>query len=197
MSIKQLPNCISIFRILLVAPIVWSLLAGFYQLAFFLFIVAGVSDGVDGFLARRFHWTSQFGAFMDPLADKLLMVLTYLTLGYLGHLPFWLVAIVIGRDIIIISGGIAYRIFIEEPIFNPTFISKINTVLQLGLVVLVLFNQVDEVISRQFINIVMYVVASTTVLSCLDYIYSWGRQAVLVKRSMKHSETRPETRERI
>lgn len=187
MSIKQLPNCISIFRLILVAPIIWCLLAGYYQLTFFLFILAGVSDGLDGFLARRFHWTSQFGAFMDPLADKLLMVLTYLCLGYLGHLPVWLVAIVIGRDLIIVSGGIAYRILIEEPVYNPTFISKINTVLQLGLVVAVLFNQVYGVISSQIIDIFMYVVASTTVLSCLDYMYTWGRQAILVKRSMKYS----------
>lgn len=191
MTIKQLPNCISIFRLVLVAPIIWSLFSGYYQLSFFLFIIAGVSDGLDGFLARTFHWTSQFGAIMDPLADKLLMVLTYLTLGYLGHLPYWIVAIVIGRDIIIISGGLAYRILIEEPVYKPTFISKLNTVLQLWLVVAILFNQVYGILSNQLIEISMYVVASTTITSCLDYMWSWGRQAIIVKRNL-HRSTKQE-----
>lgn len=185
MNIKQLPNTITVIRLILVIPIVWSLLTGHYQLAFYLFVIAGVSDGLDGFLARKLNCISQFGALVDPLSDKLLMVLTYLTLGYLGHLPCWLVAIVIGRDLIIIIGGVAYRVFIEEPVYKATFISKLNTVLQLALVVFVLFNQVYTLIPMQFIDICIYIVAFTTVYSFLDYVWIWGRRAILVKRRFK------------
>lgn len=182
MSIKQLPNCITILRLILVAPIIISLLTQNYYLAFYLFIIAGLSDGLDGFLARQFGWTSQFGAMIDPMADKLLMVLTYLALAYLGHLPVWLVAIVIGRDLIIICGWIIYRCLIEEPIYSATFISKLNTVAQLLLVTLVIFNQVYGMIDQIIITVFIYVVALLTLLSLLDYIRLWGRQAYLVKR---------------
>ncbi len=188
MNIKQLPNCITVLRLVLVFPIAFSLLIGNFYLGFYLFIVAGLSDGLDGFLARRFHWTSQFGAMVDPLADKLLMVLTYLILGYLGHLPIWLVAVVIGRDIIIVFGWVAYRWLIEEPSYSATFISKLNTVAQLVLVVFVIFNQVYEVIPEKIINIITYVVASLTISSLLDYIRLWGRQAYLVKCRIKREK---------
>lgn len=183
-NIKQLPNCITILRLILVVPIIINLLNENYHLAFYLFIIAGLSDGLDGFLARHFHWTSQFGAMVDPLADKLLMVLTYLVLGYLGHLPIWLVVMVIGRDLIIIFGWLAYRTFIEEPVYNATFISKLNTLAQLLLVVFVILNVAYTIVPMKVIDISTYVVASLTLSSLLDYIRLWGRKAYLVKCKM-------------
>lgn len=182
MNRNQIPNCITVLRLLLIVPIIASLLVKQYEWAFYLFVLAGISDGLDGFLARRYQWTSRFGAIADPVADKLLMMLTYLALGYLGNLPFWLVAIVIGRDVIIIAGAFLYKYTIEEPEFSATFISKLNTLLQIGLAVIVLFNQVYPLISLDVLTICMYVVASTTVSSFLDYTWTWSRRAYLVKR---------------
>lgn len=182
MKKSHIPNCITIFRFFLIVPIILSLLSKQYEWTFYLFILAGVSDGFDGFLARRFNWMSKLGAMMDPLADKLLMVLTYLSLGYLENLPSWLVVIVIGRDLIIVLGAIFYRVLIEEPEYSATFISKLNTVLQLALVVFVLFNEVYNLIPIRFIEIGMYVVASTTISSLLDYIWLWGKRAYFIKR---------------
>ena len=182
MDRSQIPNCITIIRFILIIPIIGSLLCKNYQWAFYLFVLAGLSDGLDGFLARRFKWMSKLGAMMDPLADKSLMVLTYLALGYLGDLPIWLVAIVIGRDVIIVLGAVVYRKVIEEPEYSATFISKLNTVVQLAMVVFVLFNRVYNLIPERVIEICMYVVASTTISSFLDYVWLWGRRAYLVKR---------------
>lgn len=182
LSSKQIPNTITILRLLLVLPIAISLLAGNYYLGFYLFVIAGVSDGLDGLLARRFHWTSKFGAFADPIADKLLMLSTYFILGYLHYLPYWLVVIVIARDAIIISGALAYRYFIAKPVYNSTFISKLNTFLQITLVGIVLLSITYVHFPRGLIEGLSYCVASLTVASCLDYMWSWGRQAYLVKR---------------
>jgi len=182
MDRKQIPNGITIIRLILILPVIFSLLIKQYEWTFYLFMLAGVSDALDGFLARRYQWTSRFGAIVDPVADKSLMTLTYLALGYLGHLPLWLVGIVIGRDLIIIIGAIVYKYMIEEPAFAATFISKLNTVLQMSLVVFILFNQVYDIIPEKILEIGMYVVASTTVSSLLDYVWIWGRRAWLIKR---------------
>ncbi len=182
MNRKNIPNLITIFRFILIIPIIGCLLSKQYEEAFYLFLLAGISDGMDGFLARKFKWMSRMGAIMDPLADKALMVLSYLALGYSGNLPWWLVATVIGRDAIIILGAVIYRKIIEEPEYYSTFISKLNTLLQLSLVVFVLFDEVYKVIPPQYLTILMYVVASTTVSSLLDYIWLWGRRAYSIKR---------------
>ena len=92
MKWRDLPNLISVFRIVLVVPIEYLLLQQHYVSAMILFFLAGISDGLDGFLAKRFNWTSRLGSVLDPLADKLLLVCTYLVLGWLGHLPWWLAA---------------------------------------------------------------------------------------------------------
>ena len=108
MAWRYLPNVITGIRVLLVMPLVYALLTHHFVLALVLFAVAGVSDGVDGFLARRFNWYTQLGAMLDPLADKLLLVSTYLCLAWLGFFPVWFVALVVGRDLIIFCGAISY-----------------------------------------------------------------------------------------
>lgn len=131
MKLKYIPNMICVVRIILVAPIVWSLLQGRYGLALGLILVAGLSDALDGFLARRFDWRTRVGGLLDPAADKLLMFAAYVTLAWIGLVPVWFSAIVVGRDIIIITGAIVYQLYVAPVHGEPTGASKLNTVLQI------------------------------------------------------------------
>jgi len=135
---KYIPNLICIARIFLVAPIIWSLLESDYGLALFLILTAGLSDALDGYLARRFDWRTRLGGLLDPAADKLLMFSLFLTLSWLGWVPVWFTAIVIGRDVVIVAGIIAYQALVEPVHGNPTLASKLNTVLQIAFALLVI-----------------------------------------------------------
>ena len=138
MSLSWLPNAISLLRIGLVPPILWLMLKGRHDIALILFIVAGFSDGVDGYLAKRFNWHTRAGALLDPTADKLLIAGTFVTLGVTGHLPMWLPAIVVLRDVVIFGGAMAYNFLVRPVTGDPTRISKLNTAFELSLVLFVL-----------------------------------------------------------
>ena len=131
MDPKHIPNLICVIRMILVAPIVWSLADGRYGLALALTLIAGLSDALDGYLARRFDWKSWLGGLLDPAADKLLMFSLFVTLTWLGWVPVWFTAIVIGRDLVIIGGTIAYQVLVGPIEGDPTFVSKANTVFQI------------------------------------------------------------------
>jgi len=130
-KLKYIPNIICIARIILVAPIVWALLEGRYGLALGLILVAGLSDALDGFLARQFDWRTRLGGLLDPAADKLLMFAAFVTLTWIGLVPIWFTAIVIGRDVVIISGTIFYQLTVAPIHGEPTNASKLNTVFQI------------------------------------------------------------------
>lgn len=138
MSLRWLPNAISFFRIALIAPVVLFIGSGRYMEALILFVVAGLSDGLDGLLARRFDWHTRLGALLDPIADKFLTAATFLTLAYTGQIPVWLAAVVVVRDLVIIGGATAYNYLIAPVEGEPTLISKINTALEILFVVTVL-----------------------------------------------------------
>ena len=177
MSLKWLPNAISLMRIVLVVPILMYIVDGRFGLALFLFFVAGFSDGVDGFLAKRFDWHTRIGALLDPIADKLLVGGTYITLVVIGMIPAWLAALVVVRDVVIIGGAAAYNFFVKPVEGEPTRISKLNTALQLLFVVFVLsnagFGWPDEIA----ITIIGAGVLVTLVVSGVDYVWSWSRRA--------------------
>ena len=177
MKARHIPNIISVIRIILVIPVVVCLLQGNYHWALLLFLIAGLSDGLDGYLARRFGWSSHLGGILDPMGDKLLMVFSYLVLGWLQYLPLWLVVAVILRDVIIVSGGLLYRILIGKVVAEPLLISKINTVLQILLVLLVLISLAIWQVPAQIIEILTYVVFITTVMSGVSYVVLWGQRA--------------------
>lgn len=191
MNARDIPNLISILRILLVAPTVYTLLNQDYKIALLLFTVAGVSDGVDGALARLFNWQTRLGAILDPIGDKLLLVSCYLALGWLGHLPVILVALVILRDVIIVAGAIVYHMLIEEVSIQPLMISKINTVLQITLVVFVIFAgselALSNLVSPSIIELLIWLVYATTVASGMVYIWYWGQRAMSVSRNRSNS----------
>lgn len=177
MSLNWLPNAISLLRIALVAPILMMILAGSFGWALALFWLAGFSDGVDGYLAKRFDWHTRLGALLDPVADKLLVAGIFMTLAYTQHIPVWLAAIVILRDVIIVTGAIAYNFIVGPVQGEPTRISKLNTALQLLFLLFVLsragFGWPDEIA----ITVLGASILVTVVISGIDYVWSWSRRA--------------------
>jgi cardiolipin synthase (CMP-forming) len=134
----NIANLITLARILMVPIAVWSLITGQYVLAFTIFIAAGVSDGVDGFLARRLQIKTELGAYLDPLADKALLVSIYMVLAILELIPVWLAIAVATRDILIVAAVILSRL-LEKPVeMKPLMISKANTVAQIAFAGLIL-----------------------------------------------------------
>lgn len=178
MKARDIPNLITFCRILLVAPILWLLLEGRHGAALMLFVVAGVSDAVDGFLAKHYGWTSRLGGIIDPLADKLLLMGTVLALGWLGELPAWLVVMVVLRDLVIVGGALSYHYLIEPFTAEPTLISKLNTLMQLLLVLAVVFSKGVTALPGWLPALLVGAVAATTVLSGCHYVWTWGRRAV-------------------
>jgi len=174
---RDIPNLICVVRILLVIPIVVLLLRGEFAAGLMLFALAGASDGLDGFLARHFDWHSRLGAILDPLADKLLMVCTYASLGWLGLLPWWLVAMVLARDALIISGALAYHRLCGEVEMEPTRISKANTLFQILLVLLVMLVQAGLGAPGWVLDAMIFIVAWSTLLSGGNYVWEWSHRA--------------------
>lgn len=184
----HLPNIISFLRILLVIPVVWALLQGYFGYGLLLFAVAGISDGLDGFLAKRYGWQSHLGSILDPIADKLLLVACFLTLGYLQLLPYWLVGLVILRDLVIVFGAIAYVVIIGKFSGEPSYVSKINTFMQILLVLLVVFMQIFAILPATSIILLTGVVAGTTIASGIDYVVVWGKRARAEKQTEQQGE---------
>ncbi|MEA3302469.1 MAG: CDP-alcohol phosphatidyltransferase family protein [Pseudomonadota bacterium] len=176
MNLRQLPNTISIFRVVLVFPIIYLLLNHQYQQTLVLFVIAGVSDGVDGFLAKHYGWQTWLGGVLDPLADKFLLVSCFIALAWMGMLSWWLVALVMVRDVVIIAGATYYYFRVDRIDAQPTFLSKFNTVSQIGLVVVVILSEIVSLPSWLVTTMIIFV-ALTTVSSGLDYVVAWSRRA--------------------
>ncbi|MFA7096133.1 MAG: CDP-alcohol phosphatidyltransferase family protein [Gammaproteobacteria bacterium] len=177
MTLRDLPNLISLGRVCLVLPVVVLLVTERYGAALALFAVAGVSDFLDGFLAKRFGWTSRLGAILDPLADKALLVSMYLALGWLGLIPAWLVLAVIARDMVIVSGAVAYHFKIGRFETAPTVLSKVNTFVQILLALLVVFAQGVMPLPAFWITALTWIVLATTVASGASYVWTWSWRA--------------------
>lgn len=177
MSFNWLPNAISLMRMALVVPILLLILEDSFGWALALFWLAGFSDGVDGYLAKRFNWHTRLGALLDPVADKLLVAGMFITLAYTQHIPMWLAAIVISRDLVIVAGAIAYNFLIEPVDGEPTSISKINTVLELLFLLFVLSRAGYDWPDRITITILGAAILVTVVISGVDYVWSWSRRA--------------------
>ena len=164
-------------RIALVAPILMLILKGSFGWALALFWVAGFSDGVDGYLAKRFEWRTRLGALLDPIADKLLVAGLFVTLAYTQDIPVWLAAVVIMRDVVIVAGATAYNFLVRPVQGEPTRISKLNTALQLLFLLFVLsragFGWPDQI----SLTVLGAAVLVTVVISGVDYVWSWSRRA--------------------
>jgi len=171
----SIPNLITLGRILLVPVVVWAIIYGELWLAFVLFLAAGVSDAVDGFLAKRFNMASELGAYLDPLADKTLIVSIYVTLGIAGKIPLWLVILVVSRDIMII-GAIMLSWLLGSPLkVKPLLVSKLNTVAQIVFACVVLASLGFDLRADNLIFALIPVVAALTLLSVAAYVREFVR----------------------
>jgi cardiolipin synthase len=178
MILKNIPNVLSIIRLILLAPFLVCLYQQEYQYAFYIFLIAGISDGLDGWIARHFGWQSAFGSFIDPLADKLLIASSFIAIALIGNLPWWLVILVFSRDLTISIGVIAWHYLVQRDlIFKPTLLSKANTTFQLALLTFSMFNLAFFEIVPYLIDTLIIVTAITTSLSFIDYVYTWGKKA--------------------
>ena len=169
-----LPNLISLGRLLAVPLAVWLMLADHFTAAFWLFIAAGVSDALDGFIARHFGKRTKLGGYLDPLADKTLLVSVYVTLGLRGHIADWLVILVVFRDLLIIGGAVIYQLLTQSLRMQPLFISKVNTLAQIALAGLVLAQLGLGVADERLLAVMVHAVAATTFLSGAAYVVIWS-----------------------
>lgn len=176
---EQIPNIITVVRILSIAPICWLLWKESYALALALLVLAGLSDALDGFLARRYGWFTRLGAMLDPMADKLFVVSVFIVFGLKGNLPWWLIVLVIGRDVVIVLGALAYKLVRGQLEMHPLLISKLNTGLQIFLLAMTLFHVAMYPLPDWFNQGLQWLVAATTILSGIAYVYLWGRYALL------------------
>jgi len=177
----MLPNALSIIRIILTVPIVIALLKGQYLLTILLFLLAGVTDAVDGWIAKHFSYQSRLGSILDPVADKILLTCTFVTLYWVEILPLWLLLLICVRDVIIVAGALGYflgEITGASDLLRPTLISKFNTVLQIALVLFLLLIQVN-VKFAEWLEIVFIIVATSTALSGADYMWLWTKKFIL------------------
>lgn len=175
MSRRDLPNLITIMRVLLVAPLVWYLAVERYSAALAVALVAGVSDALDGFLAKRYGWESRIGGILDPIADKLLLVGSFVMLGLAGLIPVWLVALVLLRDFVIVAGATLFQALIARLEPEPSPLSKINTAFQILLVLVVLLAQIVAAMPEGLVSALVIMTALTTVVSGVHYVWAWGR----------------------
>ncbi len=171
----NLPNLITLGRLLSVPLAIWLIHSGRYGVAFWVFVGAGVSDALDGYIAKRFDRRTRLGALLDPIADKALVVSVYVTLGFAGQLPDWLVILVVFRDVMIVGGFVLIQATAATQQFDPLYISKINTSLQIALVAFVLARLGLDAEAGPVTWVLIVAVAATTVLSGVSYFVRWAR----------------------
>lgn len=177
MRARDIPNLLCVLRIALTVPIGWSIVEGRYPAALVMFFIAGVTDALDGFLAKRFNWQSRLGGFLDPAADKLLLVTAFVTLWAAGYVPGWLLAAVVLRDLVIVAGAGVYQWRVGDFTAEPTIISKFNSFLQLLYILLSLATLVFALPPRGLIDGLGWVVLATTIVSGCDYVIRWSGRA--------------------
>lgn len=174
-ALLNLPNLISLGRLMLVPLAIWLILVGNYGGAFWVFVLAGVSDALDGFIAKRFDRRTRLGALLDPVADKALLVSVYVTLGWAGQLWTSLVVLVVFRDVMIIGGFLLIQAVAAPKRYDPLFVSKLNTGLQIALVAFVLARLGLGVGPGLLGEVLSLAVMATTVLSGMSYLVRWTR----------------------
>ena len=176
----NLPNLITLGRLLSVPLAVWLIIEARYGVAFWIFVAAGISEALDGYIAKRFDRRTRLGALLDPIADKALLVGVYVTLGIAGQLPHWLVILVVLRDVLILGGFALIQATTAPQHLGPLFVSKVNTSVQIALVGFVLARLGLGIDEGTVTPILIAAAALTTVLSGLSYLLRW---ALILTRS--------------
>jgi cardiolipin synthase len=176
--LRHLPNFICVVRIALIWPTIDALYSGKYWTALILVAVCAISDGVDGWLAKRFNWTSHLGKILDPLADKMLLVALFLTATWINLLPWWLTAAVVARDVLIGSGALVYRFWIGPLQGRPTILSKVNTGMQLAVALAAILGAATRLQAGEMVTALAFVTLLTTIVSGADYLFAFTRRAL-------------------
>lgn len=172
----NLPNLISLLRIAAVPLTVWMILEGYLLGAFWVFVAAGISDAVDGFIAKRFNQETELGKYLDPIADKALLVSIYVTLGIEGHLESWLVILVVFRDVFIVGGALLFETLTHSLTMQPLMVSKANTTAQIVLAAAVMANLGYGIELDGALDLLVMLTAFLTVASGVAYAVEWIRR---------------------
>ena len=171
--IINIPNFITLGRIISVPVIFWLLLSGQSKIGFFVFVCAGISDAVDGYLAKRFHWDTELGSYLDPLADKLLIVSIFIALGVRNELPLWLVIAVVSRDILIVAAVLLAWLLEQRVVIKPLAVSKANTLSQILLAATVLADEAFGLGLATSRVVLVWITGALTLLSLAAYLRAW------------------------
>ena len=171
----NIPNTLTLARIVAVPLLVWLIIDQKMFAAFLVFMLAGISDAADGFLAKRYGWNTELGAYLDPIADKALLVTIYVTLGLAGHLPVWLVIAVVSRDILIVGAVLLAWMMSRPIIVKPLLVSKANTLSQIVLAGLVLAELGLGLGLGQLVWVLVWVTGTLTIVSAGAYFWAWRK----------------------
>lgn len=183
MSLRFIPNLLCLLRIALIYPVVLFIAQGRYVEVMLLFGIAALTDALDGFLAKRFGWETELGKFLDPLADKLLLVVFFVSLSVAGLVPWWLTVLVLLRDLIILFGAITFRLLFGPVHGQPTVASKINTLCQILYCLAVVAKAASGFPPPPTAMVLGALVMVTTIVSGLDYTLIYARRAAAVSRA--------------
>jgi cardiolipin synthase len=189
--LRFIPNGLCIARILMLPPVAWLLVREEFALTLWVFAFAAASDGLDGFLAKRFGWTSQLGKVLDPLADKILLVGVFVTLAFTGMVPMWLAVVAVARDLIITAGALTYYALYGYPHGQPTVISKLNTLCQVSFLLTIIAARALGESWDTAITVLGALVFVTTVVSGMDYVITWSHKAVQAAREQRAGSCDP------
>jgi cardiolipin synthase len=174
--VRQIPNIITGTRILCVPYLILVIFQRQFEQALLLIVFMGLSDGLDGFLARSYGWQTRLGSILDPIADKLMLLALFVSFGLLHWVPWWLVIMIALRDMFLSLGAMYMYRSINDFRIQPLFISKLNTFMQIVLGITLIFSQLS-VVNLQILNILMTIVACTTVASASQYYMLWLRRS--------------------
>ena len=177
----NLPNLITLGRLFSVPIVVWLILGGQMKAAFWVFFIAALSDAVDGILAKQMDAETVFGAFLDPIADKVLLVGAFLTLGHEGYIVTWLVIMVVFRDLVIVGGAILFQTVTKTLTMQPLLISKVNTFVQLIFAIAILLVEAYRIEDGFALEAIGYIVAITTLWSGTAYVVTWSQMAAVME----------------
>lgn len=182
----NIPNTLTFGRIVSVPLLIWLIIGHNFFAAFLVFMLAGISDAADGYLAKRYNWHTELGSYLDPIADKALLVSIYVALGVAGHLPVWLVIAVVSRDVLIV-GAVVLAWMMSRPVkVKPLVVSKINTFAQIALAGLVLAKLGLGLGLDGLVNVLIWVTGTLTILSAIAYFWGW------LKHMMSYEPAPPE-----
>jgi cardiolipin synthase len=178
----NLPNIITLVRIALIPVMAYYLVSETYRIALPIFLIVALSDLADGYIARRFKLASRLGATLDPIADKLSMLVATLLLAWQSLLPIWLAIAIVARDIVIVLGALAYRFALGHVEIAPTRLSKVNTAIEFTVLLLVMAAAAGWIAIGTWMPTVFVIVLVTVVASGAQYVWFWGRKALREKR---------------